>query len=320
MSGNEAKVSGRSIAINGATGYIGTHVVDELIRRGEQPVCLVRANTSRDAKLLASLGARVVEADARATDGSLAKALTGCDRLVHLIGSIAPPKGTRLEDLQTGTARRYLEAAKQAGVRKVVMVTALGCGPDAASEYHRTKWLGEEALRNSGLDWVVLRPSLVVGRTVGHRDSKLVRRYLDLIANKPRIPLVLGGHNLVQPIAVADLAKAMAKVLTSSRWDRCTLQIAGRDQLSTREFVGELMRVRGVSKDFLTIPGPLAWLAATACETFQTVPLLSKDQIRIARVDGSVADNDLVTQLEIDPISLKEALAVHGDDTDETTG
>ncbi len=318
MTGNEAKATGGSIAINGATGYIGTHVADELIRQGEQPVCLVRASASRDAKLVASLGAKVAEADAQATDGSLKKALAGCDRLVHLIGSIAPPKGTRLEDLQTGTARRYLEAAEQAGVRKVLMVTALGCGPDAASEYHRTKWLAEEALRGSGLDWVIVQPSLVVGRTVGHRDSKLVRRYLDLIADKPRIPLVLGGRNLVQPIAVADLAKAMAKVLASSRWDGRTLQIAGKDTLSTRDFVGELMRVRGVNKNFLTIPAPLAWLAATACEAFQTVPLLSKDQIRISRVDGIVAENDLVNQLEMDPISLKEALSVYGDDIDET--
>ncbi len=170
-------------------------------------------------------------------------------------------------------------------------------------------------LRGSGLDWVVIQPSLVVGRTVGHRDSKLVRRYLDLIANKPRIPLVLGGHNQVQPIAIADLALALAKVLMSSRWDHHTLKIAGKDKLSTRDFVGELMRVRGVSKDFLTIPGPVAWLAATACEAFQTVPLLSRDQLRIARVDGIVADNDLVTQLEIDPISLKEALEVYGNNS-----
>ncbi len=315
MNGKKATAPGGSVAINGATGYIGTHVADELIRQGEQAVCLVREGTSRDAGFLASLGAKIVETDAWATDGSLAEALADCDRLVHLIGSIAPPKGTRLADLQTGTARRYLEAANRAGVRKVVMVTALGCGPDAASEYHRTKWLAEEALRGSGLDWVIIQPSLVVGRTVGHRDSKLVRRYLDLIANKPRIPLVLGGHNQVQPIAIADLALALAKVLTSSRWDHHTLQIAGKDKLSTRDFVGELMRVRGVSKDFLTIPGPVAWLAATACEAFQTVPLLSRDQLRIARVDGTVADNDLVTQLEIDPISLKEALEVYGNNS-----
>ncbi len=315
MSGKETKSSGGAIAINGATGYIGTHAAEELIRQGEQTVCLVRDPGSRDAKLLASLGAKVVEADAQATDGSLTGVLAGCDRLLHLIGSIAPPKGTRLEDLQTGIARRYLDAAQQAGVRKVAMVTALGCGPDAASEYHRTKWLAEEVLRGSGLDWVVIQPSLVVGRAVGHRDSKLVRRYLDLIANKPRIPLVLGGHNQVQPIAIADLALALAKVLMSSRWDHHTLKIAGKDKLSTRDFVGELMRVRGVSKDFLTIPGPVAWLAATACEAFQTVPLLSRDQLRIARVDGIVADNDLVTQLEIDPISLKEALEVYGNNS-----
>jgi NADH dehydrogenase len=188
MSEGETETAAGSIAINGATGYIGTHVVDALIHEGEQPICLVRQCTSPDARLLASLGAEAREVDVRSTDRNPASALEGCDRLVHLIGSIAPPKGTRLEDLQTGIALRYLNAAKQAGVRKVVMATALGCGPDAASEYHRTKGLAEEALRNSGLAWVIVRPSLVVGHTVGHRDSKLVRRYLDLIASKRRIP------------------------------------------------------------------------------------------------------------------------------------
>ena len=314
MSETESRTSSGAVAINGATGYIGTHVADELINRGEQPVCLVRKRSSRDARFLASRGATVVKADAQTTDTSMVESLKGCDRLVHLIGSIAPPKGTRLEDLQTGTAQRFLEAAAQAGVQKVVMVTALGCGPHAASEYHRTKWLAEEALRASGLNWVVIRPSLVVGRTVGHRDSKLVRRYLDLIANKPRVPLILGGHSRVQPIAVSDLAQALGHVLMSDRWDRSTLQIAGNERLSTREFVAELMRVRRVDKDFLTIPGPLAWFAAVICETFQTVPLISRDQLRIARVDGCVDQNDLDTQLGITPVSLQEALEVYSED------
>ncbi|MGI9537138.1 MAG: SDR family oxidoreductase [Desulfocapsaceae bacterium] len=314
MSSGDSDAWNGSVAINGATGYIGTHVVDELIGQGEQPVCLVRKRSSRDARFLASLGAKIIKVNAQASDGSLIEALAGCDRLVHLIGSIAPPKGMRLEDLQTGTAKRYLDAARQAGVQKVVMVTALGCGPNASSEYHRTKWLAEEVLRSSGLDWVIIRPSLVVGRTVGQRDSKLVRRYLDLIANKPRIPLVLGGKNLVQPIAVADLAQALAIVVKSDRWDLRTLQIAGKDSLTTREFVAELMHVQGVDKNFLTIPAPLAWIAAVICETFQSVPLLSRDQLRIARVDGCVDENDLDTQLEITPVSLQKALAVYGED------
>lgn len=316
MSSAEPEAWNGSVAINGATGYIGTHVADELVRQGEQTVCLVRSSTSREARFLASRGTKIIKADAQASDGSLSEALAGCDRLVHLIGSIAPPKGTRLEDLQTGNAQRYLEAARQAGVQKVVMVTALGCGPNAASEYHRTKWLAEEVLRSCGLNWVILRPSLVVGRTVGHRDSKLVRRYLDLIADKPRIPLVLGGRNRVQPIAIADLAQALAKVLMSDRWDRRTLQVAGKEKLSTRDFVAELMRVRKVSKGFLTIPAPLAWLAAVICETFQSVPLLSRDQLRIAGVDGCLDENDLDTQLGIEPASLQEAIAVYGEDCD----
>ena len=269
-----------------------------------------KGSAARELELLEALGARTVAVDFE-SEAELSDAMRQCDRLVHLIGSIAPPRGTDLESLHGGIASRCFRAAKGAGVAKVVMVTALGAGPDAGSLYHRTKWRAEEALRSSGLAWVALRPSLIVGRSVGHRDSKMVRRYVELIEQRRRVPLVLGGRNRVQPIVVTDLAQAVCKALERSDWDGRTLELGGAEVMTTRQFVERLMRAVGKEKDFLTIPGPLAWCAASVLEALQEVPLLSHDQLRIARIDGDCADNALTGELDITPTSLDEALLAY---------
>ncbi len=286
-------------------------MVAALRERGHEAVALVRKGSrAADLEVLESLGARLAPVDLQ-SESELTDAMRGCDRLVHLIGSIAPPKGTDLESLHGGIASRCFLAAKGAGVSKVAIVTALGAGPNAASLYHRTKWQAEEALRGSGLPFVVLRPSLIVGRRVGHRDSKMVRRYLDLIEQRKRVPLVLGGRNRVQPIAVTDLAEAVCTVLERSDWDGRVLELGGGEVMTTRQFVQRLMRAVGQEKDFLTIPGPLAWCAASLLEAVQEVPLLSHDQLRIAQIDGDCAENALTGELAATPTPLDEALAAY---------
>ncbi len=303
--------SSLTVAVDGATGFVGVHVIAALRKRGHHALALVRkSDSSRDLDLIESLGARAVTVDLE-SEAELSDAMQHCDRLVHLIGSIAPPRGTDLESLHGGIAARCFRAAKGASVAKVVMITALGAGPDAASLYHRTKWQAEEALRASGLAWVVLRPSLIVGRSVGHRDSKMVRRYVELIEGRKRVPLVLGGRNRVQPIVVTDLAQAICTVLERGDWDGRTLELGGAEVMTTREFVERLMRAVGQEKGFLTMPGPLAWCAASVLEALQEVPLLSHDQLRIARIDGDCAENALTGELAATPTSLDEALAAY---------
>ncbi len=300
-----------TVAVDGATGFVGVHVIAALRERGHRTVAVVRkGSNSRDLELLESLGARTVAVDLE-NEAELSDAMGHCDRLVHLIGSIAPPKGTDLESLHGGIASRCFRAAKGASVAKVAMVTALGAGPDAASLYHRSKWRAEETLRGSGLAWVVLRPSLIVGRSVGHRDSKMVRRYVDLIEQRRRVPLVLGGRNRVQPIVVTDLAQAVCKVLERRDWDGRTLELGGAEVMTTRQFVERLMRAVGKERGLLTIPGPLAWCASSLLEAVQEVPLLSHDQLRIARIDGDCADNALTGELDITPTPLDEALLAY---------
>lgn len=302
-----------TVAIDGATGFVGVHAAEVLARCGHSVVALVREGArAEDTAVLASMGARVVQIDFGSA-AALEGALTGCDRLVHLIGSIAPPRGTRLADLHQGTAARVFRAAAKVGVGRAVIVTALGAGADARSTYHRTKWLAEEELRASGLPWVVLRPSLIVGRAVGHRDSKMVRRYLELIQKKRRVPLVFGGRNPVQPIAVNDLADAIRVVLEQRDFESGIFELGGGEVMKTREFVARLMRAVGVVKPFVSLPGPVAWIAASAFELTQRVPLLSRDQLRIARTDGVCKRNALIEDLGITPTPIDEAIRVYAE-------
>lgn len=301
-----------SIVISGATGYVGVHLADELARQHIPTICLTReASNPKDIYLLQSMGAKICPVDLKKNSSSLEEAMKQANVLVHLIGSIAPKKGVNLEELQTKTAKTYFEAAKKSGIQKVILVTAVGCGPNAASEYHRTKGLAEEALRQSGLTYVIFRPSLIIGRTIGHRDSKMVRRYADLIQKKNKVPLILGGKNRIQPVFVGDLVKAIVKVALEKTWDNLVLEFGGEEALTTRAFVERLMKAVKQKKDFLEIPAPLAWCAASLCEMFQEVPLISRDQLKIASMDSVPAENALVSTLHLKPTPLDQALACY---------
>ncbi|MGI9289289.1 MAG: SDR family oxidoreductase [Pseudomonadales bacterium] len=300
------------VAVNGATGFVGTHVVKSLVERGVRPRAIVRRGAvGRDIDGLRQLGAEIAEVNFEAVDGSVIEALRGAGSLVHLIGSIAPKRGTHFDSLHQGIASRFISAAKETGLAKIVMVTALGAAPDAPSEYHRSKWHAEEALRRSGLTYVILRPSLIVGRSVGHRDSKMVRRYLELIKSKKKVPLVMGGANLVQPIFIGDLVEAVARALEQETWDNTELELAGDQVLTTRDFVGALMKTLHVQKDFVSIPRPLAWCVGLLAEQLQTVPILSRDQVRIAGINGNTKHNALVEDFGITPQRLEDVLGVY---------
>src|SRR4029450_1493152 len=126
--------------------------------------CLVRPGADdADVAFLKSLGAEVVSTDFSCADGDVGRAFAGAKAAVHLIGSIAPRKGESLAYLHEKLTGRLVEHCQRNSVPRIVMVTALGTGPGAASRYHQTKWKAEELVRSSGLEDVILRPSLSAG-------------------------------------------------------------------------------------------------------------------------------------------------------------
>ncbi|MCC6980236.1 MAG: NAD(P)H-binding protein [Candidatus Melainabacteria bacterium] len=304
-----------AIVVDGATGYLGNHLVAALAASGAEIRCLVhKGANNEDIQVLKKLGAKIFVGELTGNDAEVSSAFKDARVAVHLIGSIAPKKGTNHGLLHVVMTDCFIEKAKAAGVQSALMVTALGTKSDAVSTYHSTKYLAETSLLSSGLSSIILRPSLLVGRQVGRRNSKLVERLLKVIAEKKAVPLVNGGVNKLQPLFIGDMALAgVASIdrLLSGKPMQEPLELGGSEVLTMRDLVKQLMSVRAVNKPIVALPYPLAMAAAAVCQMVQDVPILSCDQVNLSMRDNICTDNRIEELLAAKPVPLNTALQVY---------
>lgn len=309
MSQNSSPV----IAVDGATGYLGSHLVSRLRQSGVNVRCIVHpAAKEDDLHFLRSTGAEVRTASLQLPDASLDSALSGCLTVVHLIGSIAPKRGERLDQLHGEQTANLVSAAKRTGVEKIVQVTALGTKAGARSTYHQTKSAAEDCVKQSGLKYVILRPSLIVGRQVGGRNSKLISRYLELIKTRSAVPVIGGGKNKLQPVFIGDLTKALEIAAIESKIESGVYEIGGPEVISLREIVEMLMQVVDTPKKIAAIPPALASVLAAVCEGIQDVPTVSRDQVVLATEDNICTENALGTVFGVPLTPVLESLKTYG--------
>jgi len=316
------------VAIGGASGYLGQHLTAELIARSAKVRAIVRTESPPDdLALLQKLGATIfagkfvdVDVDDTKADSAIARAFAGADCAVNLIGSVAPPRnGPGVDELHRLYSLRFARACVKASVKKAVLVTALGANENSKSKYLSSKRLAEKAfidcLTQAGISCTVVRPSLIVGRLVGSRDSKLVDRYRTILNTRPVVPLVGGGLNMLEPIFVGDLAKAIANILeghADGDGDNVSgeiVELAGPQKMTMRAFVEDLARSMHVTKPMVNMPPGVAAVAAGFLSLVQEVPLLSGDQVKLAQEDMTTSVNALPALLApAAPTTLQAAL------------
>lgn len=313
----------QTVLVDGATGYLGSHLVHSLCKSQFDVRALVHPGARPDdVDFLRSQGANISTADLSVSDSTeLASVFSGYQSVVHLIGSVAPKRGERLEDLHVGQTRNLVRACKQAGVSRVIMITSLGARQDANNSYQATKWMAEEEVRKGGMQYIILRPPLLVGRTVGNRDSKLVKRYRQMIITKKVVPLIDGGKNKLQPLFIDDLVEAIRRCLQPEcKFSGKELDLGGQDVLTMRQFVEMFMDVLGIQKPIVALHPALANIAASICEATQQVPTISRDQVKLALSDNICTDNALVSLLNIQPVSVRKALESYNTQSAEMAG
>jgi len=305
-----------NVAIDGATGYIGSHLAYALKHQLPQSTvhCLARKGTAQEnIEFLQTTGAQIWQANLDQQTETIAEVFSQADVACHLIGSIAPKRGETPESIHIQQTEGFVRHCLQAKIGKIIMVSA--CGADAQSDiaYQRTKWQAEQIIKECSIPAIILRPSLIIGKTTGLRNSKLIARLQDLILHKQAVPLVAGGHNKVQPLFINDLVEAIItaifKIKGGSGNNMPVLELGGPEVLTLRELTVRLMKVMGKERSILDLPAPVAMAVAYSSEALQGVPILSRDQVKLSQQDNVCSNNQLSALIKNSPTSIEEALA-----------
>src|SRR5947209_6549615 len=197
------------ILITGATGYIGRHLVSRLVDQGNRPRCLVR-NIDRASQILSADKVEFVQGETTRPD-SLATAVQGIETIVHAAFITADHKeapGNHYEETNVVGTQNLIQAAQDAKVKRMIEMSGLGTKPDKPGSYMQGRYLAEKMLIESGLEWTIIRPSVLFGK-----GAPFIKGLVELIQTTPVLPLIGGGKTMFQPIYVEDVVSVIVAVL-----------------------------------------------------------------------------------------------------------
>ncbi len=289
------------ILATGSTGFIGPKIVHRLRAEGKDVRCLVRDR--RRGKLLESWGCELVEGDV--TDRrSLDAAAAGCDVVIHLVSIIAGRRQDFERVMEQGT-RNLVDAAKAAGVRRFILMSALGTNEATRDlvPYYRAKWEMERTVRESGLEYVIFRPSFVFGS-----DGGALAQFTRLVRLTPVTPIVGSGNQRLQPIWVDDVAAYFAAAVDKPAAANRTFELGGPDIVTWNEFWERLKRSRRMRRPSIHVPTKLLRVQAIALERLPNPPV-TRDQLTMLEAgDNVVSNNDAVETFTLPLVPLDDQL------------
>jgi uncharacterized protein YbjT (DUF2867 family) len=294
------------ILVTGGTGFIGTRVVHAL-RARELPVrCLVRPGSRRGepAHQLESWGCELVEGEVTDTE-SLRRATEGADAVVHLV-AIRQGKPEDFDRVMIQATRDLLDAARAAGTRRFVQMSALGVTEQTKDlvPYYRAKWEQEQLVQASGLEHVIFRPSFVFGR-----DGGILAFFKRLARVAPVTPIIGKGTQRIQPIWVDDVAQYFARAVDLDAAANRTFELGGPDAVSWNEFWPRLKRALGVRRPTMHVPVGLMRVNALVTERLPGDIPLTRDLLKMLEGPDNVVTNDDAPQtFGIEPMPLEEQL------------
>jgi uncharacterized protein YbjT (DUF2867 family) len=276
-----------TVLVTGASGFVGSHLLPELLGAGHRVVALVRSAGAGEkvtrrlpAALVANVELRTGDVDRPAT---LPAALAGVDAVVHLV---AIPRdwngGKQLLAVNLDGTRNLIGAMQVSGVRRLVHLGALGVVDREELHYAKSKARAERAVMESGLDWTILKPSLLFGPGDGFFNI-----VADLVRLSPGIVPVPGdGRSRFQPLHVGDLALCLRLSLERPETVGHAFELGGPRTWTYREITAEVCRGMGRRRAIIPMPVPLIKLVAGAAEAVHLPFPVATDQLRQLALDN----------------------------------
>ena len=309
------------VAVIGGTGYVGSYITDELIANDITPRLLVREGS--ESKVLQPDKCEIVIGDVENNE-VIQNILDGCEAVIYLIALIRefPSKGLTNERFQFRGLERVVNIAEKMGVKRFLLMSALGASPDpSGSNYMQAKHLSEQAIKNTNLDWTIIRPSSLFGDPRGGGRPEFCMMLDQLMLNLvpyPRFlpfpapsfftslnPLDAGNYSLCM-IHVKDVASIFVKSLSDDSTIGQTLELGGKRAITWNEIITSIAKVTGQKVIMVPVPFFVVSIITGMLERFKWFPA-GKDQLNDL-IKGSTCDSSEIFEkygIEPNPFNIE---------------
>jgi NADH dehydrogenase len=282
------------VALFGGTGFVGSYITDKLIESGHVPRILVREGSHQ--KVNSPDKCEIVEGNISDTN-SIQDVIKGTDAVIYTIGIIREFKGEGVtyESLHFECVLNCIEKAKECGVKRFILMSANGVSPDGTG-YQKSKWISEQYLKNTNLDWTIFRPSTIFGDPRGKNRPEFCSQLKKDLINLPfpaplfhegLIPFNAGNFSM-SPIHINDVANCFIKSIDDKKDYKKTIELGGVD-VTWREIIKTISSAIGKKK--LMVPAPVVVVKAVASvlDRFSWFPV-TKDQLTML-VEGNTCES-----------------------------
>jgi uncharacterized protein YbjT (DUF2867 family) len=275
-----------NILLTGANGFIGRNIAAALTAAGHQVTPVSRHHG--------------IDFSAMTTPEKWLPHLKHIDAVINCVGIIGEQGTQRFEALHTLAPSALFRACREACVRRVLQISALGADETAFSAYHLSKRAADDALRSLDLDWFVLRPSLIYGK--GGKSAELFMR----LARLPLIPVISDGQQQLQPVHIGDVVATVMQCLTSGE-TRKTLDILGTETVTFTEWLQWMRRAQGLPPaPVLHVPFQLALAVVRIAKHYS--PMLQPENLHMLQTGYWADVQPLIRFIGRRPLPIQTSL------------
>lgn len=289
----------RQVLVAGATGFVGRHLVRRLLARGHRLRTLARQPPQEPWDDDVEWWPADVTVEA-----SLRGAAEGCDAIIDLVGIAWPERDQGYARVHVEGTCNLLREARRAGVDRLVFVSTSGASR-SGGPYFSTKYEAERRIRDSGIDFVIFRPSVIYGPG-DHFTTAIV----ELLQRLPVFPVLDLSRSRLQPVAIEDVGDALAQAVERPDLSARTFEIAGPERLEFAKMVRIVARAAGIRRPVLKLPRTMSRQALWVAARLGLPQPITPDQLEMFRGASVLKKgmNPLRSVFHLEPLPFQVAI------------
>ena len=295
------------VIVAGGTGFVGSAIAKEVRRRGHQVIVLSSRGETARGSLPDDIEIRQVDVRDR---GAAMTAVGDADALVIALAFPnspieSPRRGQTFMAVDAAGTEHLVAAAQARGVGRLVYLSGAGAAPDAERHWFRAKWRAEEAVRASGIDATIIRPTWIYGP-----GDVSLNRFIGFARTLPIVPMTNLGRQSLAPVFIDDIARLAADSLVDPAAANRVFEVGGPETLTMRDIIKAAVRHAGLARPIVPGPAPLIKLAAWPL-TLLPKPPLTPDAVDFINQPATVDNGPLLGAMPRRLTPLEEGLSTY---------